>query len=79
MGGHGGGPHLTGALGAVVDRPLVLVLAHDSVVDADAAVDADAVFNQLVLVRLGVGGKQEKEKVNTKTTKTLQVLRFGSE
>ena len=50
--------HLTSALGAVVDGPLVSVLVHDAVVDADAAVNADAVLNQLVLVRLG--GKRRR-------------------
>lgn len=46
-------PHPTSALGAVVHRPLVSVLVHDAVVDANAAVDADAVFARLVLVDLG--------------------------
>lgn len=58
----GGRPHLTRALGAVVNGPLVFVLAHDPVVDADAAVDADAVFNQLVLIRLGLERNRKLKK-----------------
>lgn len=44
--------HLASTLGAVVDSPLVFVLVHNAVVDADAAANADAVHDQLVLVRL---------------------------
>lgn len=45
--------HLTSALGAVIDGPLVFVLVYDAVVEADA----DAVLNQLVLIRLGGNDK----------------------
>lgn len=44
--------HLTSALGAVVHRPLVSVLVHDAVMDADAVVDANAILYQLVLICL---------------------------
>lgn len=46
-------PHPASALCAVVHRPLVSILVHDAVVDADTAVDADRVLAQLVLVDLG--------------------------
>lgn len=52
-------PHLTSALCTVIDRPLVFVLAHNAVMDADASVNADAVVNQLVLVCLK-RGKDER-------------------
>lgn len=52
---------LTSALGAVIDGPLISVLVNDPVVDADAGVNADAVFNQLVLIRL-VGDVAETHK-----------------
>lgn len=51
--------HLTCALSAVVHGPLISVLAHNAIVDADAAVDVDAAFNQLVLIGLWV-----KQKLN---------------
>lgn len=54
--------HLTSALGAVVDGPLVSVLVHDAVVEADAAVNADAGLNQLVLIRLGGEGQEKQTK-----------------
>lgn len=54
-------PHLTRALGAVVHGPLVSVLAHNAVVDADAAVDPDAGLDQLVLVRLEGGGRRGRQ------------------
>lgn len=50
--------HLTSALCAVVDGPLVSVLAHNAIVDADAAVYTDAVFNQLVLICLELERKR---------------------
>lgn len=51
-GGGGGCPHPTSALGAVVHRPLVSVLVHDAIVDANAAVDTNSVFTGLVLIHL---------------------------
>lgn len=53
--------HLTSALGAVIDGPLISVLVHNAVVDADAAVNANAVLNQLVLIRLGGKCRRSKE------------------
>lgn len=44
--------YLTSALSAVVYRPLVSVLVHDAVMDADAVVDANAILYQLVLICL---------------------------
>lgn len=45
--------YLAGALGAAVHAPLVLVVVHDAVVDADPAVDVHLVFHQRTLLRLG--------------------------
>ena len=44
--------HLTSALRAVIDGPFILVLVDDAIVQTDATVDADAVHQQLVLIRL---------------------------
>lgn len=55
--------HLTSALGAVINGPLISVLVHNAVVDADAAVNANAVLNQLVLIRLG--GRCRRSRQNT--------------
>ena len=44
--------HLTSALRAVIDGPLILVLVDDAIVQTDANVDADTVHQQLVLIRL---------------------------
>lgn len=52
--------HLTSALGAVVNGPLVFVLVHDAVVDADATVNAKTGLNQLVLIRLR-GGRRNRQ------------------
>lgn len=46
--------HLTSALCAVVHGPLISVLVNDPVVDTDTAVNVDAAFDQLVLIRLGL-------------------------
>jgi len=46
--------HLTSTFSAVVDGPLISVLAYNTIVDADATVNADTIFNQLVLIRLGL-------------------------
>lgn len=60
MGAHGRS-HLTSALGAVIDGPLILVLVHNAVVDADTAVNTNAVLNQLVLIRLGGGRRRSRQ------------------
>lgn len=57
--------HLTSALGAVIDGPLGSVLVHNAVVDADATVNANAVLDQFVLVRLG--GRCRRSRQNTDT------------
>lgn len=55
--------HLTSALGAVVHSPLISVLVHDTVVDADTTMNTDVVHNQLVLIRLGGrGGRHRKNR-----------------
>lgn len=53
--------HLTSALGAVVNGPLVFVLVHDAVVDADTAVNAKTGLNQLVLIRLRGRGRRNRQ------------------
>lgn len=44
--------HLTSALGAVIHGPLISVLVHNAIVDADAAVNTNVVLNQLSLICL---------------------------
>lgn len=46
--------YLTSALSAVTDRPLVFVLAHNTVVDAEATMYSNAVLNNLVLIGLAL-------------------------
>lgn len=56
--------HLTSALGAVIHGPLVSVLVHNAIVDADPTVNADTVLYQLVLIRLGGRCKRNIEDTN---------------
>lgn len=56
------GSHLTSALGTVIHRPLMLVLVHDAIVDADATMDAKAVLNQRVLISLGEKCRKHRRK-----------------
>lgn len=56
--------HLTSALGAVVHRPLMLVLVHDAIVDADTTMDAKAGLNQRVLISLGGKVKKMQKKID---------------
>lgn len=51
--------HLAGALSAAVHRPLIFVLVHDAVVDANATVDVDLIFQQSAVLRLW--GDRERE------------------
>lgn len=44
--------YLAGALGAAVHRPLIFVLVHNAVVDADSALAPHLIFQQHALLRL---------------------------
>lgn len=56
--------HLTSALSAVIHCPLILVLVHDAIVDADATMDAKAGLNQRVLISLGRKVKKTQKKID---------------
>lgn len=55
--------HLTSALGAVIHRPLISVLVHNAIVDADATVNTNAVLYQLVLIRLGGRCRRHRQNI----------------
>lgn len=56
-----GDAYLAGALGAAVHGPLVFVLVHHAVVEADSAVDVHLVFQQRAVLRLGERREKERE------------------
>lgn len=63
--------HLAGTLGAAVHRPLIFVLVHNAVVDADSNLDVHLMFQQLA--NLGLwrreGGRGKKGLIRTKDGK----------
>ena len=58
--------YLTGALGASVHRPLVLVVVHHAVVDAHASVDLHLVLDELAVLRLRERQRREREREREK-------------
>lgn len=54
--------YLAGALSAAVHRPLVFVLVHNAVVDADSALAVHLIFQQHAFLRLWrrEGGRKKK-------------------
>lgn len=54
--------YLAGALGAAVHRPLIFVLVHNAVVDADSASVVDLIFQQHAILRLWRREGERKKK-----------------
>lgn len=58
--------YLAGALGAAVHRPLIFVLVHNAVVDADSALAVHSIFQQHAFLRLWrrEGERERKKRVD---------------